>query len=171
MTVTWYNCSKIKLSNSVPILKIAKIATNHQKGNKSPNLLQIAICGHTAFKMLFFSFSMDSLKLVFVLIHKLFCIERLDRELLDIWGEVELFRRPPSTQGRLNTEQGLLAQPFGEICDTWKKFFKLLIVFFCTRPPPGLLPVLGPLGSGTDATHLPSPALRLKGWCWSWVHY
>ena len=22
--------------------------------------------------------------------------------------------------------------------------------FFCTRPPPGLLPVLGPLGSGTD---------------------
>ena len=28
-------------------------------------------------------------------------------------------------------------------------------------PPPGLLPVLGPLGSGTDATHLPCPALQL----------
>ena len=31
-----------------------------------------------------------------------------------------------------------------------------MIFFFSTRPPPGLLPVLGPLGSGTDATHLPS---------------
>ena len=36
-------------------------------------------------------------------------------------------------------------------------------IFFCTRPPPGLLPVLVPLGSGTDATHQPSPALRLLG--------
>ena len=27
-----------------------------------------------------------------------------------------------------------------------------------TRPPLGLLPILGPLGSGTDATHQPSPA-------------
>ena len=37
------------------------------------------------------------------------------------------------------------------------KFFLL----FSTRPSPGLLPVLGPLGSGTDTTHKPSPALRL----------
>ena len=37
--------------------------------------------------------------------------------------------------------------------------------FFCTRPPPGLLSVLGPLGSFTDTTHQPSPALRLLG-CW-----
>ena len=36
---------------------------------------------------------------------------------------------------------------------------------FSTRPPPGLLPVLGPLGRGTDATHQPGPALRLLG-CW-----
>ena len=36
--------------------------------------------------------------------------------------------------------------------------------FFSSRPPPGLLPVLGPLGSGTDATHQPSPALRLLGY-------
>ena len=35
--------------------------------------------------------------------------------------------------------------------------------FSSTRPPPGLLPVLGPLGSGTNATHQPSPALRLLG--------
>ena len=38
-------------------------------------------------------------------------------------------------------------------------FYYLLL--FSTRPSPGLLPVLGPLGSGTDATHLPSPALQL----------
>ena len=43
--------------------------------------------------------------------------------------------------------------------------FKIPIVFFfITRPSPGLLPVLGPLGSGTDATHQPSPALRLLGY-------
>ena len=43
-----------------------------------------------------------------------------------------------------------------------KKYaYSLTNLFFCTRPPPGLLPVLGPLGSGTDATHLPSPAKRL----------
>ena len=34
---------------------------------------------------------------------------------------------------------------------------------FSTRPPLGLLPVLGPLGSGKDTTHQPSPALRLLG--------
>ena len=44
-------------------------------------------------------------------------------------------------------------------------FFLFLFLFlFSTRPPPGLLPVLGPLGSGTDATHQPSPALRLLGY-------
>ena len=32
-------------------------------------------------------------------------------------------------------------------------------LFFLYPPPPGLLPVLGPLGSWTDATHLPCPAL------------
>ena len=37
--------------------------------------------------------------------------------------------------------------------------------FFCTRPSPGLLPVLGPLVSGTDTTHQPSPALKLLS-CW-----
>ena len=36
--------------------------------------------------------------------------------------------------------------------------------FFLFSPPLGLLPVLGPLGNGTDATHQPSPALRLLGW-------
>ena len=36
---------------------------------------------------------------------------------------------------------------------------------FSSRPPPGLLTVLGPLGSGKDATHQPSPALSLLG-CW-----
>ena len=36
--------------------------------------------------------------------------------------------------------------------------------FFSTRPSLGLLPVLGPLGSGTEATHQPSPALRLLGY-------
>ena len=35
--------------------------------------------------------------------------------------------------------------------------------FFSTRPPPGLLPVLGPLGSGTDATHQPK-ALPSGSW-------
>ena len=30
---------------------------------------------------------------------------------------------------------------------------------FSTRPPPGLLLVLGPLGSGTDVTHQPGHAL------------
>ena len=41
----------------------------------------------------------------------------------------------------------------------------LLFIFYilCTRPSPGLLPVLGPLGSGTDTTHQPGPALRLLG--------
>ena len=43
-----------------------------------------------------------------------------------------------------------------------------LLLFFCTRPSLGLLPVLGPLGSGTDATHQPSPALRLLGFI---VHF
>ena len=43
------------------------------------------------------------------------------------------------------------------------------LFFFSTRPSPGLLPVLGPLGSGTDPTHQPSPALRLLGYWWSWV--
>ena len=33
--------------------------------------------------------------------------------------------------------------------------------FFSTRPSLGLLPVLGPLGGGTDATHLPSPSLSV----------
>ena len=37
------------------------------------------------------------------------------------------------------------------------------LLFFSTRPSLGLLPVLGPLGSGTDTTHQPSPALRLLG--------
>ena len=37
--------------------------------------------------------------------------------------------------------------------------------FFSTRPSPGLLLVLGPLGSGSDTTHQPGPALRLLG-CW-----
>ena len=41
--------------------------------------------------------------------------------------------------------------------------------FFSTCFLPGLLPVLGPLGSGTDATQKPSPALRLLGCWWSWV--
>ena len=35
---------------------------------------------------------------------------------------------------------------------------------FSTRPSPLLLPVLGPLGSGTYATHQPGPALRLLGY-------
>ena len=48
-------------------------------------------------------------------------------------------------------------------------FFNFFL--FSTRPPPGLLPVLGPLGSGTDATHQPSPALRLLGYYEaSWSH-
>ena len=37
------------------------------------------------------------------------------------------------------------------------------LLFFCTRPSLGLLPVLVPLGSGTDTTHQPGPALRLLG--------
>ena len=41
--------------------------------------------------------------------------------------------------------------------------------FFSTGPPPRLLPVLAPLGSGTEATHQPSPALRLFGFWWSRV--
>ena len=49
------------------------------------------------------------------------------------------------------------------------KVKKTRLFLFSSCPPPGLVPVLGPLGSGTDATHLLSPALRLKGWCWSWV--
>ena len=36
------------------------------------------------------------------------------------------------------------------------RFYYLFL--FSTRPPPGLLPVLGPLGSGTDAT-LAKPCL------------
>ena len=43
------------------------------------------------------------------------------------------------------------------------------LCFFSSRPSPGLLPVLGPLGSGTDTTHQPSPALRLLGCWWSQV--
>ena len=44
--------------------------------------------------------------------------------------------------------------------------FDFSLTFFCTRSPLGLLPVLGPLGSGTDATHLQSPALfRLVSSC------
>ena len=43
----------------------------------------------------------------------------------------------------------------------------LLHLFFRSRPSPGLLPVLGPLGGGTDTTHQPSPALRLLVCWWS----
>ena len=52
----------------------------------------------------------------------------------------------------------------------WAHQKKYIFYFFIfsTRPFPGLLPVLGPLGSGTDTTHQPSPALRLLG-CW-WYH-
>ena len=56
----------------------------------------------------------------------------------------------------------LLITPFGH-----KSF--IFFIFFITRPSTGLLPVLGPLGSGTDATHQPSPALRLLGCWWSQV--
>ena len=42
--------------------------------------------------------------------------------------------------------------------------FIYIFFFFSTRPSLGLLPVLGPLGSGTDTTHQPSPALRLLGY-------
>ena len=39
------------------------------------------------------------------------------------------------------------------------------VIFFCTRPPPGLLPVLGPLGSGTDGRchTLAKPCLAALG--------
>ena len=43
-------------------------------------------------------------------------------------------------------------------------FLFFLLYFFSTRPSPGLLPVLGPLESGTDATHQQGPALRLLGY-------
>ena len=43
-------------------------------------------------------------------------------------------------------------------------FIFFIFYLFSTRPSPGLLPVLGPLGSGTDATHQPGPALRLLGY-------
>ena len=43
-------------------------------------------------------------------------------------------------------------------------FCIFLFIFFSSRPSPGLLPVLGPLGSGTDATCQPSPAVRLLGY-------
>ena len=46
-----------------------------------------------------------------------------------------------------------------------EKIKLVFFFFFCTGPFPGLLPVLGPLGSGTDATHQPGPPLRLLG-CW-----
>ena len=47
---------------------------------------------------------------------------------------------------------------------TTKLYLFLLCFFiFSTRPSPGLLPVMGPLGNGTDTTHQPSPALRLLG--------
>ena len=56
----------------------------------------------------------------------------------------------------------------GSIKDFFWGFY-LECNFFCTRFSPGLLPVLGPLGSGTDTTHQPSPALRLLGCWWSRV--
>ena len=45
-----------------------------------------------------------------------------------------------------------------------KKEISEFFFFFITRPSHGLLPVLGPLGSGTEATNQPSPALRLLGY-------
>ena len=52
---------------------------------------------------------------------------------------------------------------------SFSTYFKIFrqhsIVFFVPALlRPGLLPVLGPLGSGTDATHFLSPALWLKGY-------
>ena len=58
-------------------------------------------------------------------------------------------------------EPKTLVVKFSKLTD---KSGQVKITFFFYLVPcasPGLLPVLGPLGSGTDATHLPCPALWL----------
>ena len=53
--------------------------------------------------------------------------------------------------------------------DNKSVYFFLFFIFFSTRPSPGFLPVLGPLGSGRDTTHQPCPAIRLLCCWWSRV--
>ena len=56
---------------------------------------------------------------------------------------------------------GFAMLPDGYITSTQITPSLIFFIFFVPALALGLLPVLGPLGSGTDATHLPSPALRL----------
>ena len=62
---------------------------------------------------------------------------------------------------KLKATKCYLGKKTASICNKIKLFNFFFLFFSC--PSPGLLPVLGPLGSGTDATHQPGPALWLLG--------